>query len=367
MKLDRRTLLAGGTAALTLPVPRASATPEPAGIERRLVAVMEQEKISGLHALLVSQHGKTIFEHYQPGDDEDRAGIALPNVHFGPDTPHDLRSVSKSVISLLYGIALADGKVPPPEAKLYAQFPQYADLAAQPGRDKLTMAHVLSMTLGFQWDELTIPYGTAGNSENAMDDAPDRFRYILSLPIVLEPGTKWIYCGGATALLGHLIERGTGMRMIDYAREKLFTPMGFGHAEWALDLKGQLIAASGLRLLPRDMLKIAQLALAGGKWQDHQLVPADWVKTITTPKIKIDERRSYGYQWYMGELKAPGQTETHPWIAGIGWGGQWIFVLPDLDAAVAINCGNYAKPGAEQGRTVFTIFLAVVLPLLTSS
>ncbi|HTR83511.1 MAG TPA: serine hydrolase domain-containing protein [Reyranella sp.] len=351
---------------MTLPAQRAFATPPAADIERRLAAVMEQEKISGLHALLVSQHGKTIFEHYQPGDDQDRAGTPLPDVQFGPDVPHDLRSVSKSVIGLLYGIALADGKVPPPEAKLYAQFPEYADLAGQPGRDKLTMAHVLSMTLGLQWDELTIPYGTAGNSENAMDDAPDRFRYILSLPIVMEPGTKWVYCGAATAILGHLIERGTGMKMIDYAREKLFTPMGFGHTEWALDLKGELIAASGLRLRPRDLLKIAELTLAGGKWQDKQLVPADWVKTITAAKIRIDERRSYGYQWYLGELKAPGQSQTHPWIAGIGWGGQWIFVLPDHQAAVAINCGNYAKPGPEQGRTVFTILVAVVLPLLAA-
>ena len=105
----------------------------------------------------------------------------------GPEVQHDLRSVSKSVVGLVYGIALADDKVPPPEVKLYEQFPKYTDLAKQPGRDRLTIGHVLSMTLGFEWDELTIPYGTVGNSENAMEAAPDRFRFILERPIVGEP------------------------------------------------------------------------------------------------------------------------------------------------------------------------------------
>ena len=103
---------------------------------------------------------------------------------------HDLRSVTKSLVGMLYGIALADGKVPPPEARLYDQFPEYPDLAKQPGRDRITVAHALSMTMGTEWDELTHPYGDPRNSEIAMEAAPDRYRYILSLPIVGEPGVK---------------------------------------------------------------------------------------------------------------------------------------------------------------------------------
>ena len=114
----------------------------------------------------------------------------LGTVVFGPDVPHDLRSVSKSVVGLAYGIALAAGKVPPPEAKLYEQFPEYSDLASQPGRDRLTIHHVLSMTLGLDWDELTIPYGDPRNAENAMEAAPDRYRFILERPIVGEPGRE---------------------------------------------------------------------------------------------------------------------------------------------------------------------------------
>ena len=144
--------------------------------------------------------------------------------------------MSKSVVGLAYGIALAAGKVPPPEAKLYAQFPEYSDLAGQPGRDRLTIHHVLSMTLGLEWDELTVPYGDPRNAENAMEAAPDRFRFILERPIVGEPGARWTYCGGATALLGRLIARGTGdtgETLLGYCRRVLFDPMGFGPVDWA--------------------------------------------------------------------------------------------------------------------------------------
>jgi len=182
-----------------------------ADIEQRLAELQKGGRVSGLHALLVAKGDRLLLEHYETGEDEENRGTKVGRVAFGPTVLHDLRSVSKSVVGLLYGIALAEGKVPPPEAKLYAQFPEYADLAAQPGRDRLTIAHVLSMTLGFEWDELTIPYGDPRNSENAMVDAPDRYRYILERPIVGEPGSKWVYCGGATALLGRLIAKGTGV------------------------------------------------------------------------------------------------------------------------------------------------------------
>ena len=232
--------------------------------------------------LLVSQGGKLVFEHYGQGEDEAMGRRLLGTVVFAPDVPHDLRSVTKSVIGLVYGIALAAGKVPPPEAKLYEQFPEYPDLASQPGRDRLTIHHALSMTLGLDWDELTIPYGHPRNAETAMEAAPDRFRFILERPIVGEPGARWTYCGGATALLGRLIARGTGEPLLAYCRRVLFDPMGFGPVDWAKGRDDEFRAASGLRLLPRDLLKIGQLVLAGGVWNSDQIVPRDWLKRAIT-------------------------------------------------------------------------------------
>ena len=130
-------------------------------------------------------------------------------VSFGPETLHDLRSVTKSVVGLLYGIALDRGLVPPPDAPLMAQFPEYGDLAADPARAGITVGHALTMTLGTEWDEER-PYTDPENSEIAMEMAPDRYRYVLERPVIVPPGTRWIYSGGAVALVGALIARGAG-------------------------------------------------------------------------------------------------------------------------------------------------------------
>ncbi|MCP3463925.1 MULTISPECIES: serine hydrolase [unclassified Bradyrhizobium] len=358
--LDRRRLLAVLGAGLAAPRTLLAAAPSEA-IAQRLADAERNGKVFGLHALLVSQGGKFVFEHYGQGVDVawDRL---LDNVVFGPDVAHDLRSVSKSVVGLAYGVALAAGKVPPPDAKLYGQFPEYADLARQPGRDKITIHHVLSMTLGFDWDELTIPYGDPRNSEMAMEAAADRYRFILERPIVGERGVKWTYCGGATALLGRLIAKGTGEALPAYCRRVLFDPMGFGPSDWSVGRDGEPRAASGLRLLPRDLLKIGRLMLAGGTWNGTPIVPADWVKRVTTPVVPTSNIRSYGYHWYMGDY-APGTTpQPLHWFGGVGWGGQYLFVIPARDLVIVIHCGNYRRTGAEQTAVMRTLMTEIVLP-----
>jgi CubicO group peptidase (beta-lactamase class C family) len=179
---------------------------------------------------------------------------------FGPDTLHDLRSVTKSIVGLLYGIALDRGLVPPPEAPLLAQFPEYPELATDPQRARLTILHALTMTLGMEWDEQR-PYTDPANSEIAMERAPDRYRYILERPFVAAPGERWIYSGGAVALLGHLIAKGAHTTLPEFARQALFAPLGITTFEWAEGADGVASAASGLRLRPMDLLRIGKLDL----------------------------------------------------------------------------------------------------------
>ncbi|MGC2779794.1 MAG: serine hydrolase [Bradyrhizobium sp.] len=362
INLNRRNVLVGMGAALLTGNP-SHAEVSASDIARRLAEAEQAGRVFGLHALLASQGGRLVFEHYGKGDDWAR-GRPLGTVAFAPDVLHDLRSVSKSVVGLAYGIALAEGRVPPPEASLYAQFPEYSDLAGQPGRDRLTIHNVLSMTLGLQWDESSVPYGNPANSEDAMDAAPDRFRFILDRPIVAEPGARWIYCGGATALLGQLIAKGTGDDLPTYCQRALFGPLQFGGFEWHRDRRGDPIAASGLRLLPPDLVKIGRLMQAGGRWDGRQIVPAEWVKRIATPVVTIDRDQSYGYQWYMGDIAA-GASSDH-WFGGNGWGGQRLYVFPSHDLTVVIHCGNYGKPGREQQRVVAAIMAEVVLPSFVS-
>ena len=219
---------------------------------------------------------------------------------FGPQVLHDIRSVTKSVTSLLYGIALDRGYVPPPEALLLAQFPEYFELAGEESRARLTVGHALTMTMGAAWDE-SIPYSDPRNSGIAMENAPDRLHYVLSQKIVSEPGSKWTYCGGAVALLGVLIARGAAMPLEEFARRVLFAPLHIRVFEWLRGRDGTASAASGLRLCARDLLQIGQVILAKGHWEGRQLVTRAWVEASIQPFIPTGDGLEYGRLWFLGD------------------------------------------------------------------
>jgi CubicO group peptidase (beta-lactamase class C family) len=348
------------TSSRAAPFDWAAMAPEDAGfapdLSARLDAAIAAGKLPNLHAVLVARGGKLVLERYFAGEDQSW-GRPLGRIAFGPDTLHDLRSVTKSVVALLYGIALTQGKVPPPEAALVAQFPEYPDLAGDPARRRITIGHVLSMTMGTQWDELSIPYTNPLNSEIAMENAPDRYRFILDRPIVGEPGARWTYSGGATALLGRLIAKGAGQALPDFARAALFDPLGISQFEWIRGADGTPSAASGLRLRPRDLARIGQLMLQKGQWNGRAVVPGSWLDTIAQERVTIEEPLRYGYHWYLlASASAP------RWIGAIGNGGQRLYVLPALDMLVVTMFGNYDQPDQRNGP--LALYTEVVLASL---
>jgi CubicO group peptidase (beta-lactamase class C family) len=327
----------------------------PAGrveLRDRLNATLDAGQAGGLHAVVVVRDGQVLLEHYGTGEDFSW-GTPHGVVEFGPETLHDLRSVTKSVTALLYGIALRDGRVPDPAEPLLRQFPQYSDLAADPERARLTVEHALTMSLGLEWNE-DPPYDSPANAEIAMELAPDRYRYVLERPIAGPPGARWSYCGGATALLGKLVSDGTGRPLPEYAREVLFAPLGIAEFEWMAGDDGVASAASGLRLTPRDLARIGELVLAGGAWDGREVVPAGWVRTMLQPRLPTGPVGSYGLHWYLGS--SAGQQ----WAAATGNGGQRLTVLPDLGLVVAVTAGNY--DAQDQWRTPATVLEQVVLP-----
>jgi CubicO group peptidase (beta-lactamase class C family) len=304
-------------------------------LEARLDKLIADKRAWNLHGVVIVRDGRLVLERYFEGEDEAR-GRSLGKVTFAAATLHDMRSVSKSVVGLLYGIALDGGKVPPPEAPLFASFPAYADLAA--GRERLTVHHVLTMTMGTEWNELGIPYTDPANSEIAMDRAPDRYRYILERRVIEEPGRRWTYNGGATALLARIISDGVGKSLHDFAREALFDPLGLGPTAWDVDARGEAIAASGLRMTPRDLARLGMMMAGGGKAGDRRAVPAQWIARSTEPVVPVDFWR-FGFHWYVGDV-ARGPRLERCWGA-FGNGGQRLWVLPALQIAVAITAGNY--------------------------
>ena len=255
-----------------------------------------------------------MFEHYGQGEDEgDGPGVPRHcRLRLGRTARPALGDQERDR-SRLWRRARGRQGAAARSGSPYEQFPQYPDLASQPGRDRLTIPSCAQHDARApDWDELTIPYGDLRNAENAMEAAPDRFRFILERPIVGEPGARWTYCGGATALLGRLIARGTGEPLLDYRRRVLFDPMGFGPVGWSKGRDGEFRAASGLRLLPRDLLKIGQLVLAGGVWNGDQIVPRDWLKRAMAPAVTLEDGRRYGYHWYLGAPAAAGSHATEP-------------------------------------------------------
>jgi CubicO group peptidase (beta-lactamase class C family) len=322
-------------------------TSEPEAMLERAVA---EERVWNLHAVVVVRNGRLVLERYFEGDDFAR-GRPLGRIPFGAETLHDLRSVSKSIVGLLYGIALAHHKVPPPEAPLLACFPEYTDLAMDPARDRWTVHHALTMTMGTDWDELSVPYSDPTNSEIAMDMAPDRYHFVLSAPVVMEPGKRWIYNGGATALLARIIAQGTGKSLQVFAREALFDPLGIGATEWFNDDMGEAIAASGLRMTPCDLARIGVMMLNSGAWCNRRVKPAQWIGRSTSAAADVDEIRQYGYHWYLGKFAftvATGlrwnRSRIERFWSAIGNGGQRLFVFPGLDLVVVITAGNYDAP-----------------------
>jgi CubicO group peptidase (beta-lactamase class C family) len=320
-----------------------TATPEAAGfaadLERKLDAGIESGLLRDFHALAVSRNGKLVLEHYFEGRDE-AWGQDLGQVAFGTDTLHDLRSVTKSVVSLLYGIALERGLVPPLDAPVVDGFPEYADLVADEERRKVTVGHTLNMSIGMEWDE-NRPYTDPLNSEIMMEYAPDRYRFILERPIIGAPGKDWIYSGGAVALIGALITRGTKQSLGDFARETLFAPLGIDDFFWCRGADGAESAASGLRLTTRGLLRIGSVLANGGAFDGRQIVPKSWIDACMTSAIETPYETGYSRLWYLEVTRAPAFEGTRPWAGGFGNGGQRLWISPDTGIAAVAYLGQY--------------------------
>ncbi|MFL9869493.1 serine hydrolase [Paraburkholderia fungorum] len=337
------------------------------GLADRFDSLQAGGKLAGVHGVVALRGGRIVFERYMKGTDFSW-GESLGEVTFGPDTLHDVRSVTKSIVGLLYGIALANGQVPAVDQPLIAQFPEYPDLAADPQLSRLTIRHALTMTLGMQWDE-KLPYTDPANGEIGMESASDRYRYILTRPVQGDPGKGWIYSGGDVALIGKIIEKGTGKTLPDFAAQALFAPLDIHSKEWAKGQDGEASAASGLRLTPRELARIGQMILADGRWNGKTVVPAEWLRESFQPAALVDigwQGLHYGYLWYVGEAELNGKAGSYGerFVAAIGNGGQRLFVFPGLDFVLCVTAGNYNSP--DQWRASSAILFNAFLPSLTT-
>lgn len=303
-------------------------------MEETLRRAFDAGELPGLHAVVVTQNDELVGEAYFPGEDE-RWGQPLGMVDHGPETLHDVRSVTKSIVGLLYGIALDEGLVPDLDAPLLEQFPEYADLKDGTAREGITIRDTLTLQMGTEWDE-SLPYSDPRNSEIAMEFSEDRYRFVLERPMVTAPGTEWSYSGGAVALIGKLIADGSGLPLDEFAESRLFTPLGIDTFEWVQGSDGVPSAASGLRLTARDLAKIGQLIANDGIHNGTQVIPKHWLSASFVPAAEIEEGFSYGLLWYLAKASS-GDTI----VIAIGNGGQRLTVQPSAGLVVVSLAGRY--------------------------
>jgi CubicO group peptidase (beta-lactamase class C family) len=305
-----------------------------------------------VHAVLVERHGRLVAELYRAGPDRPidvRYGLGNPfasDVHFGADVLHDVRSVTKSVVGLLVGIALHDRRIASLSAPALGAFPELADL--QTGeRAAITLEHLLTMSSGLRWEEWDA--GPITSDETRLLWKRDLVRFVFDRPLVAAPGTRFNYNGGGTATLAALLTRASGRPLQELAREQLFAPLGITEWVWATDFRGRPLAHAGLRMRPRDMLKLGRLALDRGRWRGRQVVPEAWIAESLRPHAATGielagvapHGAGYGYHWWTGRF--PWRERELACSAAFGNGGQRILVVPELDVAVVTTAGDYGS------------------------
>jgi len=299
-------------------------TPEEQGVDSgTLLTMFEtiQKEDRKIHSVLIIRRGKLLVEAY-----------------FHPYTKdhlHIIYSATKSISSLLVGIALKEGFVPSLDTPILDLFPEYANKVENlDGRkESLALEHVLSMTDGLDWMDMPYHVKKQGDFLKLLA-SDDGVKYYLDKPMKEEPGKRYNYNSGSAYMLSALIQETTGRSALDYGREKLFQPLGIAETGWGRYANGIDNGGSELFLRPRDFAAIGCLLLNGGKWDGRQVVPAEWVNELGRPRAKTDFLE-YGYSltWYVDE------TLPEKSISAQGLGGQYLFVIPGLDMVVVFTGG----------------------------
>lgn len=308
-----------------------------------LLRRVDEKEYSGIDGILIVRNNRLVFEEYFPGNDFEYTAKDFKGrlIDYDCTTIHNLASVTKSITALLFGIAIDKGFVRGVDEKLYSFFP--ADSSLFDGdKKKITLAHLLTMSSGLKWNEQDISYGNMSNDIVQLFIVPDPVRYILSKPLANRPGTTWYYNGGGTNLIGQILQRTSGVRLDTFAQKYLFDPLGIKNLKWVY-INDRFVDASGdLRLSPRSMAKLGSLVLNKGEWNGTKVISPQWIEEMTRKRVWLPKDDGYGYQWWLQTYKL-GSRAVDSYHAG-GWGGQWIIVLPELNAVVVLTGNNYVRP-----------------------
>ncbi len=291
-------------------------TPESLGISSQSIIDFIEEAESArrdeLHSFILMRHGKIAVE-----------GWWAP---YNPESPHMLYSLSKSFTSTAIGIAQAEGLLSIDDTVI-SFFPDEAPENPSTNLQAMRIRDLLKMNSGHNEDA----------TGRMQQDKENWVRGFLALPVEHKPGTHFVYNSGATFMLSAIIQKVTGMTLLDYLTPRLFEPLGIDHPTWESNTNGINMGGWGLKIRTIDIANFGQLLLQEGKWNDKQLVPVEWVREATSYQTSngsnpdSDWEQGYGYQFWRCR---------HNIYRGDGAFGQYCIVMPEQDAVMAITSGT---------------------------
>ncbi len=304
-----------------------------------------------IHSMLIFKDSKLVFEEYFEGHKYKWNGANHHGewINWDKSTPHGIQSVSKSITSTCIEIAIDKGFIKSVQQSIFDYLPDHQQLKTSDTK-KITIEHLLTMTSGLEWDEWEAPISNASNDIIGIGvQEKDPLAFVLEKPLIHKPGTTFNYSGGNTEILGEIIKNATNMDLDEFSKEHLFKPLAIDSSNWAIRYNNGVIGAGGgLVITPRDMMKIGVMFLNNGIYNDTQIIAKQWIEKSVTQysnntEIYIPGHASgsygYSYSWWLKSYTKPGK-EINMYSA-LGWGGQGIIILPELNTVVVFTGGNY--------------------------
>ncbi len=278
-----------------------------------------------LHSVMVLKHGEVLLERWMNG--------------YTPEMPHEMHSVSKTFTATAVGLAINEGKLKLAD-KVVDFFPDKLPAERSEYLNAMTVRDLLTMTCGHDEEPNT-----------RRGDSVDWVEGFLAWPVVHKPGTYYLYNSVGTYMLSAIVQKVTGEKLLDYLDTRLFQPLHIERPEWAESPQGINCGGWGLRLKTEDMAKMGQLFLQKGEWNGKQIVPAEWLKEMSSYQVPSAPSGTR-----FEDLKAAGlNKDNNEWVQGYGYqmwicrhnsfcadgyAGQYIFVFPDKDAVLVLTTSS---------------------------
>ena len=311
------------------PFDRPLSTPEAEGMDPLLLQAMmnviaEQNARSDsrdtIDSAIVIRNGRVVLEAY-------------PNRWYPASSVHHLFSVTKSITSILVGIAVDLGLIGSVEDPILGYFPGAIPAGEVQSKSAITVEHLLMMSAGLEWDEDTLPTSDPRNDFTRLEMSLDPIRFVLGKPLIVEPGELFWYNSGLSHVLSALLVEVSGQSTLEFAREHLFEPLGIETVRWSRDARGIYKGGTQLYLTPRDLAKIGALCLNDGLWGDRRIVSSNWLAQSTRTHVHgrpdYFAGRGYAYHWWT--------LDAYGVFYASGSQGQTLYVFPDRDLVVVFT------------------------------